>query len=60
MAEIVLSVLARQRLAQHLASMEQLREVIAHGPQGRNAHQVQVQWRFTMADARQKLHRLSP
>ncbi len=26
----------------------------------RNAHRVQVQWRFTTSDARQKLHRLYP
>ncbi len=60
MAEIELSVLARQCLDQRLSSMERLREVIGPWQQGRNAHQIQVQWRFTTADAREKLHRLYP
>jgi len=60
MAEIELSVLARQCLAQRLPSMEKLREVIHPWQRGRNAHRVQVRWRFTTADAREKLHRLYP
>jgi hypothetical protein len=60
MAEIELSVLARQCLAQRLPSMQQLREVILPWQDGRNAHRVQVQWRFTTTAAREKLHRLYP
>jgi len=60
MAEIELSVLARKSLAQRLPSMEKLREVIAPWQRGSNAHRVQVQWRFTTADAREKLYRLYP
>ena len=60
MAEIELSVLARQCLAQRLPSMERVQAVIEPWQKARNAHQVQVQWRFTTADARQKLHRLYP
>jgi hypothetical protein len=60
MAEIELSVLARQCLAQRLPSMQRVHEVIIPWQQRRNAHQVQVQWRFTTADAREKLHRLYP
>ena len=60
MAEIELSVLARQCLAQRLPSMERVQAVIEPWQKARNAHRVQVQWRFTTADARQKLHRLYP
>ena len=60
MAEIELSVLARQCLAQRLPSMERVRTVIEPWQRARNAHHVQVQWRFTTADAREKLHRLYP
>jgi hypothetical protein len=60
MAEIELSVLARQCLAQRLPSMQRVREGITPWQQGRNAHQVQVQWCFTTADARERLHRLYP
>jgi transposase len=60
MAEIELSVLARQCLAQRLPSMERVQAVIEPWQKARNAHQVQVQWRFTTAEARQKLHRLYP
>ena len=60
MAEIELSVLGRQCLDQRLPSMQRVQAVIAHGPQARNAHQVQVHWRFTTAAAREKLHRLYP
>ena len=60
MAEIELSVLGRQCLDQRLPSMQRVQAVIAPWQQGRNAHQVQVKWRFTTADAREKLHRLYP
>jgi DDE superfamily endonuclease len=60
MAEIELSVLGRQCLDQRLPSMERVRAAIAPWQQGRNAHRVSIQWRFTTADAREKLHRLYP
>ena len=43
MAEIELSVLGRQCLDQRLPSMQRVQAVIAHGPQARNTHQVQVE-----------------
>lgn len=60
MAEIEFSVLARQCLKQRLPSMERVRQAIEPWQTTRNAHRVQVQWRFTTADAREKLHRLYP
>jgi len=60
MAEIELSVLGRQCLDQRLPTMEQVQAVIAPWEQGRNDHRVIIQWRFTTADARAKLHRLYP
>ena len=60
MAEIELSVLGRQCLDQRLPSMPRVQAVITPWQQARNAHQVQVKWRFTTADAREKLHRLYP
>ena len=60
MAEIELSVLGRQCLNQRLPTMEQAQAVIAPWEQGRNDHRVTIQWRFTTADARAKLHRLYP
>ncbi len=60
MAEIELSVLARQCLAQRLPSMERVQAILHPWQQARNAHRVQVQWRFTTTDARKKLHRLYP
>jgi hypothetical protein len=55
-----LSVLGRQCLNQRLPTMQRVNAVITHGPQGRNEHHVTIQWRFTTADAREKLHRLYP
>ena len=60
MAEIELSVLGRQCLDQRLPTMERVKAVITPWQQGRNDHHVTIQWRFTTADARQKLHRLYP
>lgn len=60
MAEIEFSVLARQCLKQRLPSMERVRQAIEPWQTTRHAHRVQVQWRFTTADAREKLHRLYP
>lgn len=60
MAEIELSVLGRQCLDQRLPTMERVKAVITPWQQGRNDHRVTIQWRFTTADARAKLHRLYP
>ena len=60
MAERELSVLAPQCLDQRLPSLDRVRAVIAPWQQGCNEHRVIIQWRFAPADAREKLHRLSP
>lgn len=60
MAEIELSVLGRQCLDQRLPTMERVKAVLTPWQQGRNEHHVTIQWRFTTADAREKLHRLYP
>ena len=60
MAEIELRVLGRQCLDQRLPTMDRVKAVITPWEQGRNDHHVTIQWRFTTADARQKLHRLYP
>jgi hypothetical protein len=60
MAEIELSVLARQCLDERMDNPEYLKEQVAAWEQQRNAHTVKVDWRFTTADARIKLKRLYP
>jgi DDE superfamily endonuclease len=60
MAEIELSVLARQCLDQRIESREKLREEVAGWELDRNEQQVEIKWQFTTADARIKLHRLYP
>jgi hypothetical protein len=59
-AEIELSVLARQCLDRRLASAEELRREVGAWEAERNERAVQVRWRFTTAEARIKLHRLYP
>ena len=59
-AEIELSVLARQCLDRRIDSAEELRKQVAAWEQGRNERGVGVKWRFTTDDARIKLHRLYP
>jgi len=59
-AEIELSVLARQCLDRRIASAEELRQEIAAWEAERNERAVGVRWRFTTAEARIKLHRLYP
>lgn len=59
-AEIELSVLARQCLDRRLGSAEHLRSEVAAWVSARNAEQSQVVWRFTTADARIKLRHLYP
>jgi hypothetical protein len=59
-AEIELSVLARQCLERRIGSAEELRREVAAWEGERNGRAVEVRWRFTTADARIKLHRLYP
>jgi hypothetical protein len=60
MAEIELSVLARQCLDQRLESSTQVQQEVAAWELERNEQQVEIKWQFTTADARIKLHRLYP
>ena len=60
MAEIELSVLARQCLGQRLPSRAELAREVAAWAADRNARAAQMQWRFTTADARIKLKHLYP
>jgi hypothetical protein len=60
MAEIELSVLARQCLAERMNDKANLQEQVAAWQQKRNASGVQIDWRFTTEDARIKLKRLYP
>jgi DDE superfamily endonuclease len=60
MAEIELSVLARQCLDQRLDSSEKVRHETEAWQLERNEQQIEIKWQFTTADARIKLHRLYP
>lgn len=60
MAEIELSVLARQCLSERMNDKAQLQEQVTAWQQRRNASGVQIDWRFTTDDARIKLKRLYP
>jgi transposase len=60
MAEIELSVLARQCLKRRLASEEELGREVAAWTEARNGSHTTVDWRFTTDDARIKLKRLYP
>jgi len=59
-AEIELSVLARQCLDRRIAFAEELRREVGAWEGERNERAVEVRWRFTTAEARIKLHRLYP
>ena len=59
-AEIELSVLARQCLGRRIASAEELRREVGAWEAERNERAAEVRWRFTTAEARIKLHRLYP
>lgn len=59
-AEIELSVLKRQCLADRIPSLEQMRGEVAAWNQARDTEQRKVDWQFTTADARVKLKRLYP
>jgi len=60
MAELELASLARQCLGRRLPDLETLRTEVAAWQTPRNAQQVPITWRFTVEDARLKLHRLYP
>lgn len=60
MAEIELSVLARQCLARRIETREELEREVATWEEERNERCVEIRWRFTTADARIKLRRLYP
>lgn len=60
MAEIELSVLARQYLDQRIPDLATLRAGVAAWQERRNQAATTIRWRFTTADARIKLHRLYP
>jgi hypothetical protein len=59
-AEIELSVLARQCLGRRIEDIEQLRLEVGAWEEERNERGVGVRWRFTTTDARIKLRRLYP
>ena len=60
MAEIELSVLARQCLDRRIETREELEREVAAWEEDRNERMVEVKWQFTTADARIKLRRLYP
>ena len=60
MAEIELSVLARQCLDRRIETREELEREVAAWEEERNERGVEIRWRFTTADARIKLRRLYP
>ncbi len=59
-AEIVLSILARQCLSARIPSIEEAREQVMAWQDQRNQAHVTINWRFTTEDARIKLKRLYP
>lgn len=60
MAEIELSALATQCLADRMGSRDHLETEVAAWEASRNAASIKVDWRFTMEEARNKLKRLYP
>jgi hypothetical protein len=60
MAEIELSVLARQCLHRRIAAEATLKRELAAVEAARNAARATIDWQFTTAQARVKLHRLYP
>ncbi len=60
MAEIELSVLATQCLAERMGSRECVETQVAAWEAARNAASVKVDWRFTTEQARNRLKRLYP
>lgn len=60
MAEIELSVLARQCLSDRLPTLQVVHQQAVAWQQSRNQAQAGIDWRFTAADARIKLKHLYP
>jgi len=60
MAEIELSVLARQCLHRRIANEATLRRELAAAEATRNTARATIAWQFTTAEARVKLHHLYP
>ena len=60
MAEIELSVLARQCLSERMNDKENLKEQVAAWQERRNTSAAKIDWRFTTEEARIKLKRLYP
>lgn len=60
MAEIELSILARQCLSDRMPSMDFVEKQVNAWQTERNQAQVTINWRFTTEDARIKLKRLYP
>ena len=59
-AELELSVLARQCLGRRIAGREELARLVAAWEAGRNAARAKIAWCFRVADARVKLAKLYP
>jgi len=60
MAEIEMSVLSRQCLAERMGDMQHLEKEVMAWEHKRNAKEAKVNWRFTTEDARIKLKKLYP
>jgi hypothetical protein len=60
MAEIELSILSRQCLDRRIGDLETLKTEVRAWQDDRNYEETWINWRFTTADARVKLHRLYP
>lgn len=60
MAELELSVLARQCLTQRLPDRDAMARAVTAWADRRNAADSRIDWQFTTADARTKLRRLYP
>ena len=60
MAEVELAALGKQCLGRRIGSSEELEREVSAWQEERNEAQVGVNWQFTTAKARVKLHRLYP
>jgi len=60
MAEIEMSVMSRQCLADRMGNIKRLEDEVLAWVENRNAKGSKVDWRFTTADARIKLKKLYP
>ena len=60
MAEIELSVLSRQCLAERMGHIRRLEKEVVAWSEKRNTKEAKVNWRFTTDDARIKLKKLYP